>query len=194
MSISDCVPFCSQEAKFCASLLRPDCFTFQNLESKVQPPPIEACLRSSSCNLFCEVKPCSFETSLNVDNPCGGDPIPCLGTVTVYKVHLCGTINILINARVYPVPLQSQGVCALTLSTGGIQNTPSTPTDPIYTCRTVCLKIDQTICVSCSPDIQCPINLIANVFVTNMVLINSGCPAINDILTIEAGVIFEPCT
>lgn len=198
---SSCLDDCLGPTSFCVNILSPDCFKFQELKNG----QLNVCLQTSACRLTCKVIPCTYDTTLTIPNPCGGADISCSGSVTVYKTVVCGSINILVNALVYPVdpvdlvsvpPLGPPGVCASkTQFQLDPSNTPGNPTVPIYVCTTYSLPVDQTICVSCSPLSVCPEHLLSSITVTSLsVAIAGNClSSVPNLMSVAAEIAFSSC-
>lgn len=132
----------------------------------------DACAAVQSDGVTCNSLPCEQTLSgVTLPNPC--DPlsfITCTGTVTLYKLHLGGAIEVLVN-----LPVSST-------NPGDILSCPGATT--IQLSRQLCVPVDNVVCIGCTP-IDCSVAglaLVSSVVVSPPVLVLpgdlAGCEAI----------------
>jgi hypothetical protein len=128
--LSDCGP-CTlgDSVDFCVRITVPNGFDV--------PAGVAACAAVQSDDAKCDSQACTVAVpGITLPNPC--DPtafITCDGTVTLYKLHLGGAVDVLVN-----LPIMSTRPGDIVSCPGAIQLS-----------RQICVPLDNVICIGCSP-------------------------------------------
>jgi hypothetical protein len=160
-AVSACDPCTLNDTvSFCARIIVPGNFSAEPGVTS------DVCVAVQTNDLSCSSTACEQSlTGITLPNPC--DPLSflsCSGTVTLYKLHLGGSVSVIVN-----LPVTST-------KPGDVTSCPAS----LQLSRQLCVPIDNDVCIGCSP-VDCA--SITVPFVTAVVVTSLGVVIAGDTTT-----------